>query len=88
MTEYSNLTVEELRKRCSEVWPDASFTIDDPICGEGIESAHMNGTNIVLEQWYVSSYNYAVRYREIKRGMKRRPEAADYILGKRDNFND
>lgn len=85
---YSNLSEEELRKRCREVWPDASFN-GTGICGEGITSALQDGDTIELCEWYIGSApQFKTCYRHHKRGMKRRPEAASYIMGERKNFSD
>ena len=85
---YTKLQEEELRKRCKEVWPDAWFTMEG-ICGEGITSLLEDDNIAYLCYWYISETpHFRTCYSEIKRGMKRRPQALAYVLGERNDFND
>lgn len=71
---------EELNKRASEV-----FELQE---GDIIYDVTVENDNVIIEMSEIDQYSGRDIIFDYKPDMTERPEALDYLLGNRDNFND
>ena len=81
--EYGKLEQKEFNKRCKEVFlaQDGDEFIDIRVENDGKVCINMNEIGDKLEQFRVVCFDY-------EPDMSERPQALDYLLGNRNDFND